>query len=287
MKFIQHNSPQQFHQTVGGFLLQQELINNVIIGLVSRMIHQGETFGDVFLAHVENRAGDILAATMCIDGRVILSHVLDMTSVPPMVEAFTERYKSLTDVVGTAEASTVFAELWQQKSGQPFRIQMEMGLYQLDAVIPPQNVSGEVRAATASDFEMLVDWFINFGHDTGLGTNYSRDEACRNIRSKLEKPILGGIRIWMDEGKSVSMAAATRELPHGGNISLVYTPNEFRGRGYASAVTAHVSQEILDLGKSFCCLSTDMANPTSNKIYQTIGYKFVGNHRRLEFENRE
>jgi uncharacterized protein len=36
-----------------------------------------------------------------------------------------------------------------------------------------------------------------------------------------------------------------------------------------------VSQVQLDAGRQFVFLFTDLANPTSNKIYQDIGYEAV------------
>jgi len=38
---------------------------------------------------------------------------------------------------------------------------------------------------------------------------------------------------------------------------------------------AGVSQHLLDGGRIFCTLFTDLANPTSNHIYQAIGYEPV------------
>jgi predicted GNAT family acetyltransferase len=58
-------------------------------------------------------------------------------------------------------------------------------------------------------------------------------------------------------------------------IGPVYTPPALRKRGYASALTAALSQELLDSGRKFCFLFTDLANPTSNRIYQQIGYQAV------------
>ena len=80
------------------------------------------------------------------------------------------------------------------------------------------------------------------------------------------------------------MAAITRETPGSANISWVYTPEGRRGRGYASAIVAQLSQQTLDRGKSFCTLYTDMANPTSNKIYQAIGYRRIGAFRHIRFQ---
>jgi hypothetical protein len=68
-------------------------------------------------------------------------------------------------------------------------------------------------------------------------------------------------------------------------IGPVYTPKKFREHGYASACTAAVSQYLLDSGRKFCTLFTDLANPTSNKIYQMIGYEGVGDVDEYRFED--
>ena len=58
-------------------------------------------------------------------------------------------------------------------------------------------------------------------------------------------------------------------------VNAVYTPPGLRGRGYASACVAALSQKLLDEGRRYCFLFTDLANPTSNRIYQAVGYEAV------------
>ena len=82
--------------------------------------------------------------------------------------------------------------------------------------------------------------------------------------------------IWEDGGQPVCIAGFSGPTPHGIRIVSVYTPPELRGRGYASACTAALSQHLLDQGREFCFLFTDLSNPTSNHIYQEIGYRPVG-----------
>jgi predicted GNAT family acetyltransferase len=55
-------------------------------------------------------------------------------------------------------------------------------------------------------------------------------------------------------------------------VSGVYTPPELRCKGYATSCVAELSRNILQSGKKFCMLYTDLANPTSNSIYMKIGY---------------
>ena len=101
------------------------------------------------------------------------------------------------------------------------------------------------------------------------------DEAERILARHVAKTML---YFWQDKmGKNVAMAGRVRETPNGASISLVYTPPELRGRGYASRLVAQLSQSLLDGGKSLCNLFTDLSNPTSNHIYQKIGYRPVAN----------
>ena len=48
-----------------------------------------------------------------------------------------------------------------------------------------------------------------------------------------------------------------------------------RGHGYATSLTAAASADQLARGRRFCFLFTDLANPTSNAIYRSIGYEPV------------
>ena len=80
-----------------------------------------------------------------------------------------------------------------------------------------------------------------------------------------------GAYLWEDGGP-VSLAAYSGYTPHGARVGPVYTPPARRGHGYGSAVTAALSQHLLDGDRQFCCLFTNLANPTPNHIYQTIGY---------------
>ena len=56
------------------------------------------------------------------------------------------------------------------------------------------------------------------------------------------------------------------------------------GRGYASAITAALSTQLLASGRRFCFLYTDLANPTSNRIYRAIGYEHVCDAAEIVFE---
>jgi hypothetical protein len=94
----------------------------------------------------------------------------------------------------------------------------------------------------------------------------------------------GGFWLWEDGGEIVSVSGWGGPTPNGIRIGPVYTPPELRGRGYATALVAELSQALLDGGRSFCFLFTDLANPTSNAIYERIGYVRVCESAMVSFD---
>jgi predicted GNAT family acetyltransferase len=86
------------------------------------------------------------------------------------------------------------------------------------------------------------------------------------------------------DGIPVSMAGLTREMQTVIGVAFVYTPPYFRNMGYATSAVAQISKIALDKGFEKCVLYTDLANPTSNSIYQKIGYKPICDSLQLKFE---
>jgi uncharacterized protein len=99
------------------------------------------------------------------------------------------------------------------------------------------------------------------------------DEAEKNAALPLRNS--RHLVLWEVEGTPVSMAGYSGSTPNGIRVAPVYTPPKNRGKGFAGACVAALSQKLLDDGRKFCFLYTDLANPTSNHIYQTIGYEPV------------
>jgi predicted GNAT family acetyltransferase len=66
-------------------------------------------------------------------------------------------------------------------------------------------------------------------------------------------------------------------------IGPVYTPPELRRRGYAGSAVAAASRRALTAGAHTCMLFTDLANPTSNKIYAEVGYRAIGGWEEYSF----
>jgi predicted GNAT family acetyltransferase len=135
-----------------------------------------------------------------------------------------------------------------------------------------------MRPATPADLDVLAAWVQAFRESIGeafLGG--ARELAEQRIRD-------GEMFLWHVEGQPVAMAGAIGPTRNGIRIVLVYTPPEHRNRGYASNLVATLTQHQLDAGRRFCFLTTDLTNPTSNKIYRQIGYRPVSESVTLMFD---
>ena len=147
------------------------------------------------------------------------------------------------------------------------RLNHAMRLYRLDAVVPPQTVQGQARRATIADKASLMQWLTQF-HDEAVPDNPAEDVSVV-VETRLAH---GETWLWCVDGSPVSMASCTRPTVGVARVGPVYTPLEHRRCGYGAAVTAHATQAALDAGAAQVALYADLANPTSNAIYQRIGY---------------
>jgi predicted GNAT family acetyltransferase len=161
--------------------------------------------------------------------------------------------------------------MWERQRGTTRSKRRAQRIYRLDELRPVEGVAGRPRVATGEHRSLLIDWTEAFAKEA-LGDAPAPDTE-RAVDGRLRGPGTGFL-IWEDEDP-VSMAGWGGATPSGIRIGPVYTPPDRRGRGYGSAVTAALSRKQLDAGRRFCFLYTDLANPTSNKIYMDLGYEPV------------
>ncbi|WP_157749480.1 GNAT family N-acetyltransferase [Jatrophihabitans sp. GAS493] len=200
---------------------------------------------------------------------VVVSDDWPEAAVPQLAEVLRE-LPQLHGIVG----EPVLIEQLGRLIGRP-STRIDERLFRLDDLASP-SVDGLPRRATREDRELLLSWYAAFGIDAGfpgLDAAASTDLVLRT----------GCVWLWCDAtGRPVSMAGR-RPVAHGSaRIGPVYTPDDCRGHGYGSAVTAAATAEILELG-AVPVLFTDLANPTSNAVYQRLGYRPVADRLNLTY----
>ncbi|NPV75211.1 MAG: GNAT family N-acetyltransferase [Anaerolineae bacterium] len=272
----------EFLEKAQNYLLQDEAINNLMLGLAVYLKHQPETDKPPsYMATVEQGSQFLLAALMTPPRSVILFSPgePDREACEVVARDLQSGGWQVVGVNAVSPLSAVFAETWQELTGCSYRPWLQMHTYKLERVVWPEPMPpGRLRQAVPEDIPWAEDWLFRF-HKEALKLE-DRQAMHRTAEDVISSHSL---HVWEDDGHPVSMASGRRPSPHGIVIAMVYTPPEFRGRGYASACVASLCQYYLDSGKSFCSLFADLENPTSNHIYQRIGFQWIGNFTEYRF----
>jgi GNAT superfamily N-acetyltransferase len=186
----------------------------------------------------------------------------------------------LDGVRGCRELAVAFADAWHRVTGRAHTVTMEEMLYRLGTLRPPGGVSGVHRDATRTDHALLADWVELFLAETGSRV---RDDAAG--QRFVDNATIGGdlFVLWEDGGTPVSLAMLRAPSAGVSRIGPVFTPERWRGHGYGSAVTAAAAHLARLDGVDDVVLFADLANPTSNAIYQRIGFEAVADSVRVEF----
>ena len=283
MRFVadRHEDAIAFADRVRPFLMERECENCLMLGLLGALASRAgppspgplplllaiESRGRVVEGAAVQTQPIAMAVTRLPDGaaEVLVNH-LETSNWPG--HGFT----------GPAEAVDRLAELWARRSAKAKRLRVSLRVFELTAVIPPPPAPGRMIPASLEHLDMITPWHEDFVRSVGECDDNPRQGAQRLIDERR-------LFLWNDAGELRSMAAVAGPTPNGIRINHVYTPPEHRGRGYASNLVAALSQHLLDHGRKFSFLFTDLANPTSNKIYQQIGFRPAADFRHWTFEH--
>ncbi len=180
-------------------------------------------------------------------------------------------------VNGSERDARAFAAVWCERTGSATRVAMRSRLYRLGTLTPPDPMpSGAPRVAGDADTDLVLAWCEAFAADMGETGAFRPDHIVDNLAQ-------GGYTLWEVDGVPVSMAGVTAAAAGVARVAPVYTPPGQRRHGYGGAVTAAVSGAARGRGADEVVLYTDLANPTSNSVYQRLGYRAVEDRVHLSF----
>ena len=266
MEVVRHPNAGAFLERAEPWLLDAEDEHNLILSLAYARAERGVQDDDDLFVTVEV-SGEVVGCAFRTPPHKLGVTRMPHAAVPPLVEAVAVLYDRIPAVLGPRDVAEPVAATWAARRGVGWRPGMRQRIYRLDEVTAAGAVAGTLQEASSGDLDLALEWGKGFASDVGA--------QFRSRRESVERWIARGeLYFWVD-GDRVSMTVAQGRTPRGVRVGFVYTPLELRGRGYASACVAAVSQRMLDAGLSFCVLYTDLSNPTSNNIYRRIGYRPV------------
>jgi len=280
-RFSLYADAREFLAATGKMLYASETVNNLILGVSERLVNDPKAYENPFFSTVSGNEGVvILAAVMTPPHNLILAgETQSEAGFPILIDHLTSRHIQVPGVIAPTEIADQFSQYWEIRTGEAREVSMKMRVYELRQVHMPASPPGKFRSARPSEIPIIAQWMQAFELEA-LGKIHDIDlERSERLVNN------GHTFIWERDAEIVSMAMKNRPIAHSITVGGVYTPPEHRCQGYASAVVAQLSQHLLDEGYQFINLFTDLDNPTSNKIYQEVGYRPVCDFRAYRFKN--
>lgn len=182
---------------------------------------------------------------------------------------------SINGITARLDVCQSFIEEYKKVVSCSFVEKLGTDILEIRKVKDIKPVEGRQRLALAVEVKQLTDWMIQYQIEA-LASEMDYEAALQKTMKLIEES-----RLYLfenHENKVVTMAAATRKLAHGISISYVYTPEAYRGKGYAAANIYHMSKLLLENGFKFCTLFVDKKNPLSARAYEKVGYKVLENN---------
>ena len=254
----------EFDAAVASFLELDPVRNTVLLTVIDSLRAGGRVGGAApWFAWVTVDGTTVGAALRTPPYKVALS---GMTG--DVAQALGRRLASYELPGGFGDLATVAA--FADAAGRRHTVRIREIQYVQADVIPPPPVAGRARAYADGDADLYVGWEANFAAEAGVMRSA---DPLGSLQSRIRTG--GGLWLWEVDGQAVSMCGRSGAVAGVPRIGPVWTPPEHRRRGYAAAVTAFVCRQAFDAGAKACTLFADATNPTSNGIYERIGFLSV------------
>jgi predicted GNAT family acetyltransferase len=274
---------EEYLAEAGEFLRANPAENTVSLSVIETLRAQGtDVYGDATarFGWWQSEAGVVGGVFLHTRPYPLLLSAMPESAAQELAEFLAHQRISLLGVNADQTAAQAFATTWKHHTGAASHVGMHQRLYRLERLSQPKPFpQGTPRIATAHDRDLVLAWHDAFHHES-LGPE------SVNTRVVEDKLNYGGITLWEVERVPVSMAGRTRVVADMARVAPVYTPPGHRRQGFGAAVTSTLTQSALDAGAREVVLFTDLANPTSNNIYQRLGYRALSDRLMLIFSPR-
>ncbi|MHA1976647.1 MAG: GNAT family N-acetyltransferase [Candidatus Hodarchaeales archaeon] len=285
-----HNDLVEFNDYVLPFLINHESENNLLIGILNtlkRDFHSYSKGENPYFISVEEENDLKLVSIRTPPFNQLISYTDNLDTLDILVEVLIEKQMDIPGVLGFKTGALRFAQLWEEKTDQKYRLETHERIYRLEKVNPETIGGNDFELATVDEKEIILRMGKEFLFEVlpeGSTETAHIESSQRRLEQALQNKMVYVLKV---NGEIVSMVKRAHVTPNGQTVNAVYTPPNERKKGYATEAVAKLSQLILTEGKKFCFLFTDLANPTSNKIYQTIGYRPVIDMDLYRFQSRK
>jgi predicted GNAT family acetyltransferase len=269
VQFVITRDVERFAERTHGFLAER-VERNLLATVLLEARRRRSVAGRPLFAYGSDAAGRLVAVALRTPPWPLLVSELGAAWADALMDAWLTVDPSVPGVNAAAASARATAAAWARRTGGTAHCRMHEAMHVLGEVRdPPRPAAGRLRSAADGERELLVAWERAFAREAGIGQG---DRAPQVVEGRLAR---GGLFVWDHDGP-VSTLVLSPAIAGTVRIGPVYTPPAYRRRGYASTAVAAAARGALGAGARQCMLFTDLANPTSNKIYAAVGFRKCG-----------
>ena len=270
MEFIKYDNIKDFTDDNLDLLLEKEWLNNLMVGNCLDGLKNGAEGWT--LAKVINENNNTELIMLHRRPWNLLLYSPTNNEADKLYEfAAQEIYKidnNLNGVNAEKILANKFAKYYSVLANKETKSNFEMRILLLEELTEPKLMDNVIfREAKREEEDLLLE-FLRIFEEEALGEELDNDTLKERLNGYFEK----GYYVLEVDGNIVSQAVIARDLIKGKTISEVFTPKEYRGKGYAYNLMYRISSKMLENGAEYCVLYTDDKNPISNHVYEKIGY---------------
>jgi uncharacterized protein len=263
-----------FLELAGPLLERDEARNQLPLSIAATLaVHPGAYDAVHYWVAVDGER-PVAAALRTEPFNLVLADPEPDADLEPLLSAVLADDPEVPGMVGNTPHVDPAAASLARSSGRSAERILAQGVYALTWVEDVPRAPGAHRRADETDRQLLLDWFVAFEQEALPHHEVDRADEERVLDRRFSTDT-SGLWLWEDGGVPVSLAGFSGNTPTGIRVGPVYTPPSHRRRGYATTLVADLSQWLLGQGYRACFLYTDLSNPTSNHIYESIGYRQV------------
>ena len=274
-RIVRHETAARFLAVCGGWLSKQEDIHNGVLSLAHALGSGKHIHKPPFVfAHAESGSQITGCAIYAEPDGITLSEMrIGIASL--LFEDFLSDISRPSRIHGPRDSANELANRYAQMISATPVLHSEWSIYRLDE--PPhsrQTTEGSVRIATKSDADLVREW----------GKSYDAEKPANvNIEKFLSRKLEDGLLFFWIDSEPKALLTLSGINCSGNRISSVFTPEEYRGNGYATSLVHEMSTRLLAAGKTFITLNTEMGDP-AERIYEALGYYTIGNRVSFVFD---
>ena len=275
----------KFYDIAFPFLIEHEVENGLLLAILNTLKNNIHNYGEqlpLLLALTEgNEIKLICLRTPPHD--LLLSYTEDLDSIEILVKSLIEKKVELPGVLSFKEVADRFAKIWCNANSLEPQLLRKERIFKLEEVSEDTLGKNQFDRATKQFESKVLKWAEEMLREALI--DITEEELERNIANFKAEFDSDNSQIFLlfDGDIPVSMARKAGKSPNGNAINLVYTPPSLRRKGYATECVAKLSKLLLEEGNKYCFLFTDLSNPTSNSIYQKIGYRPIIDENHYKF----